>query len=97
MLSFRTKPKFRPKLNFGSSLIWLEDFEIVKAAGDKSFSPVMVGQKGQRKNLEKYVKVKQVEDWQTANTPFFLGLEKQRHSKGDTIPATHTVYSVALA
>lgn len=72
-------------------------YEIVKAVGDKGFSPVMVGQKWQLKNLEKYGEVKQVEGWLTANTRFFLGLEKQKHSKGDAIPATHAVDGVALA
>ncbi|MBD2186344.1 RRXRR domain-containing protein [Aerosakkonema funiforme] len=82
-----------------SSIYPLTDvvYEIVKAVGDKGFSPVMVGQKWQLKNLEKYGEVKQYEGWQTANTRCFLGLEKQKHSKGDAIPATHAVDGTALA
>ncbi|WP_414587838.1 RRXRR domain-containing protein [Scytonema sp. PCC 10023] len=72
-------------------------YEIVKARGDKGFSPVMVGQKWQLENFEDYGKVKQVEGWQTANIRTQLGLHKQKHSKGDAIPATHPVDGVALA
>lgn len=72
-------------------------YEIVKARGDKGFSPVMVGQKWQLENLEGYGDVKQVEGWQTANVRQQLGLVKQKHSKGDAIPATHAVDGIALA
>ncbi|MBD2204009.1 RRXRR domain-containing protein [Calothrix sp. FACHB-1219] len=72
-------------------------YEIVKARGGKGFSPVMVGQKWQLKNLAAYAKVKEVEGWQTANIRQQLGLCKQKHSKGDAIPATHAVDGVALA
>ncbi|WP_026736414.1 hypothetical protein [Fischerella sp. PCC 9605] len=57
----------------------------------------MVGQKWQLENLTDYGEVKQVEDWQTANIRQQLGLHKQKHSKGDAIPATHAVDGVALA
>ncbi|GET36330.1 RRXRR domain-containing protein [Microseira wollei] len=72
-------------------------YEIIKARGNKGFSPVMVGQKWQIENLETYCQVKQVEGWQTANIRQHLGLHKQKHSKGDAIPATHAVDGVALA
>jgi hypothetical protein len=72
-------------------------YEIIKARGDKGFSPVMVGQKWQLQNLADYGEVKQVEGWQTANIRQQLGLHKQKHSKGDAIPATHAVDGVALA
>jgi hypothetical protein len=72
-------------------------YEIVKAHGDKGFSPVMVGQNWQLENLAAYGKVKQVEGWQTSNIRQQLSLHKQKHSKGDTIPATHAVDGVALA
>ncbi|RUR77049.1 hypothetical protein PCC6912_40080 [Chlorogloeopsis fritschii PCC 6912] len=72
-------------------------YEIVKARGDKGFSPVMVGQKWQLKNLETYAEVKQIEGWETANIRQQLNLQKQKHSKGDAIPATHAVDGVALA
>ncbi|MDJ0732748.1 MAG: RRXRR domain-containing protein [Nostocaceae cyanobacterium] len=71
-------------------------YEIVKARGDKGFSPVMVGQKWQLENLATYAEVKQVEGWQTANIRQQLGLHKQKHSKSDAIPATHAVDGVAL-
>ena len=35
--------------------------------------------------------------WQTSNLRKHLGLEKQKHSKGDAIPATHGVDGVTLA
>jgi hypothetical protein len=72
-------------------------YEIVKARGDKGFSPVMVGQNWQLKNLADYCEVKQVEGWHTANIRQQLGLHKQKHSKGDAISATHAVDGVALA
>ncbi|BAZ10668.1 hypothetical protein NIES4071_24910 [Calothrix sp. NIES-4071] len=72
-------------------------YEIVKARGDKGFSPVMVGQKWQVENLKKYALVKQLEGWETANIRQQLGLHKQKHSKCDAIPATHAVDGVALA
>ncbi len=72
-------------------------YEIVKARGDKAFSPVMVGQKWQLENLADYAEVHRVEGWQTAQIRQQLGLQKQKHSKGDVIPATHAVDGVALA
>jgi hypothetical protein len=72
-------------------------YEIVKVRGNKGFSPVMVGQRWQLENLETYAKVKQVEGWQSANIRQQLGLHKQKHSKGDAIPATHAVDGVALS
>jgi len=72
-------------------------YEIVKARGDKAFSPVMVGQVWQLENLADYAEVQQVEGWQTAQIRQQLGLQKQKHSKGDAILATHAVDGVALA
>ncbi|WP_414586608.1 RRXRR domain-containing protein [Scytonema sp. PCC 10023] len=72
-------------------------YEIIKARGDKAFSPVMVGQKWQLGNLADYAEVQQVEGWQTAQIRQQLGLQKQKHSKGDAIPATHAVDGIALA
>ena len=72
-------------------------YEIIKARGDKAFSPVMVGQKWQLENLADYCQVEQVEGWQTAQIRQQLGLQKQKHSKGDAISATHAVDGVALA
>ncbi|MBW4475388.1 MAG: RRXRR domain-containing protein [Tolypothrix brevis GSE-NOS-MK-07-07A] len=72
-------------------------YEVVKAGGDKGFSPVMVGQVWQLERLEAFGNVKQVQGWETAQIRTQLGLEKQKHSKGDAIPATHAVDGIALA
>jgi RRXRR protein len=73
-------------------------YEIVKARGDKGFSPVMVGQKWQLNNLrKKFCDVREVFGFETANIRQQLGLQKQKYSKGDAIPATHAVDGVALA
>jgi RRXRR protein len=72
-------------------------YEVIKAKGNKGFSPVMVGQKWQIKRLEAFGSLKQVQGWETSNIRQQLGLEKQKHSKGDAIPATHAVDGVALA
>jgi RRXRR protein len=73
-------------------------YEIVKARGDKGFSPVMVGQNWQLNNLRKqFSDVREVKGYETANIRQQLGLHKQKHSKGDAIPATHAVDGVALA
>lgn len=73
-------------------------YEVIKARGDKGFSPVMVGQKWQLKNLrDAWDFCFELNGWETANIRRELGLEKQKHSKGDAIPATHAVDGVALA
>ncbi|MBD2607530.1 RRXRR domain-containing protein [Scytonema hofmannii FACHB-248] len=72
-------------------------YEIIKARGDKGFSPVMVGQKWQLEQLTAFGEVKQLQGWETAQIRTQLGLEKQKHSKGDAIPATHAIDGVALA
>ncbi|MDF5717782.1 MAG: RRXRR domain-containing protein [Rhizonema sp. NSF051] len=74
-------------------------YEIIKAKGDKGFSPVMVGQRWQLENLRNNwgENVFEIEGWKTAQIRTQLGLEKQKHSKGDAIPATHAVDGVALA
>ncbi|MDF5714957.1 MAG: RRXRR domain-containing protein [Rhizonema sp. NSF051] len=72
-------------------------YEVVKARGDKGFSPVMIGQKWQLKELEEFGVVKPLYGWETAQIRTQLGLEKQKHSKGDQIPETHAVDGIALA
>ncbi|WP_374876238.1 RRXRR domain-containing protein [Microseira sp. BLCC-F43] len=72
-------------------------YEVVKARGDKGFSPVMVGQEWQLENLKQYGEVSQIEGWKTANVRQQLGLHKQKHFFGDAIPATHAVDGIALA
>jgi len=72
-------------------------YEVIKAKGDKGFSPVMVGQKWQLEQLKSFGEVKQLYGWETANIRTQLGLKKQKHSKGDAIPETHAVDGIALA
>jgi hypothetical protein len=73
-------------------------YEVIKARGDKGFSPVMVGQFWQLGNLRNdWDDVREVQGWETAQIRQQLGLKKQKHSKGDAIPATHAVDGVALA
>ncbi len=72
-------------------------YEVVKARGNKGFSPVMVGQFWQLERLEAFGDVKPIKGWETAQIRTQLGLEKQKHSKGDAISATHAIDGVALA
>jgi hypothetical protein len=72
-------------------------WEVVVARGDNGFSPVMVGQYWAIDQLKKLLPVVAQEGWQTSNVRQYLGLEKQKTSKGDTIPATHAVDGISLA
>ena len=67
------------------------------AKSGKGFSPVMVGQKWILEQLFKIAPVTKKLGWQTSNLRKHLGLEKQKHFKGDAIPATHAVDAVTLA
>ena len=72
-------------------------YEIVKAKGSKSFSPVMVGQKWMLIQLAEFAPVETRKGWETSQLRTQLGLQKQKHQKSDPIPATHAVDGIALA
>lgn len=72
-------------------------YEVVKADGSKSFSPVMVGQYWMLAQLEALRPTYQKYGWETAQVRTELGLEKQKSHKGDAVPQTHAVDGVALA
>ncbi|HEY9767765.1 MAG TPA: RRXRR domain-containing protein [Coleofasciculaceae cyanobacterium] len=74
-------------------------FEYVKAKTKKrcSFSPVQVGQKWAIKQLSKIAPVTTKFGWQTAKLREHFGLPKQKHSKGDAVPETHSLDSLVLA
>jgi RRXRR protein len=72
-------------------------YEYVQARGDKSFSPVMVGQIWMLKQLELIAPTVTRFGWKTSNLRDQLGLVKQKTRKGDAILATHAVDGIALA
>ena len=72
-------------------------YEIVKARGDKGFSPVMVSQKVMTEQwLPNIAPVTTKYGWETSARRNTLGLEKDRQKSNQT-PATHAVDGVALA
>lgn len=72
-------------------------YEVVEAKGSKSFSPIMVGQKWMLTQLAKFATVETCKGWKTSQLRTQLGLEKQKHQKGDPILETHAVDGIALA
>ncbi len=68
-----------------------------KAKSGRGFSPVMVVQAWILEQLSKIAPITKRLGWQTSNLRKHLGLEKQKHSKGDITPATHAVDAVTLA
>lgn len=72
-------------------------YEVVKAVGSKSFSPVMVGQYWMLSQLEALHRTYQRYGWETSQIRTQLGVEKQKSHKGDAVPQTHAVDGVALA
>jgi hypothetical protein len=68
-----------------------------KSRSGKGFSPVMVGQAWILKQLSNIAPVTKKLGWQTSNLRKHFRLPKQKHSKGDVIPATHAVDAVTLA
>lgn len=71
-------------------------YEVVKARGTKSFSPVMVGQQWQMDRLTSLWPLEPRRGWETAQLRFALGLEKTT-KKSEQSPASHAVDGVALA
>jgi len=72
-------------------------YEIVKARGDKGFSPVMVSQKVMTEQwLPEIAPVTTKFGWETSARRNTLGLEKDRQKSNQT-SATHAVDGVALA
>ena len=72
-------------------------YEVVKAKGSKSFSPVMVGQLWMLNQLQAIRPTEQQYGWETSLIRTQLGLEKQKSRKSDAIPHTHAVDGIALA
>ncbi len=73
-------------------------YEIVKAKGSKSFSPVMVGQKIITTQwLPKLAPVNCFLGWETSNLRQYLGLEKDKYDKSKQTPATHANDGITLA
>lgn len=72
-------------------------YEVVKAKGNKSFSPVMVGQFKMLEWLAKLVPVSTIEGWQTSILRQELGLAKNKDDKSAQTPETHANDGLALA
>ncbi|WP_365973544.1 RRXRR domain-containing protein [Moorena sp. SIO4G3] len=72
-------------------------YEVVKARGDKGFSPVMVGQYWSISQLEKIAPVTQKQGWETALKREALGLVKDKTDKSRQSLNTHGVDGIALA
>lgn len=78
-------------------------YEVVKAKGNKGFSPVIVGQKLMIEYLETiknkgyYKRLKIVQGYTTSMTRKHLNLEKEKGDKSLKIPQTHAVDGIALA
>lgn len=71
-------------------------YEVVKAPGNQSFSPVMVGQQWQMNRLAEHWPLEPRQGWETAQIRFALDLKKT-HKKAERSPASHAVDGVALA
>ncbi|MBE9042571.1 RRXRR domain-containing protein [Oscillatoriales cyanobacterium LEGE 11467] len=72
-------------------------YEIVKANGSKSFSPVMVGQRWMVNQLAKSVEVETRFGWETSDTRKKVGLTKDKQDKSRQTVETHANDAIALA
>lgn len=71
--------------------------EVIKARGNKGFSPAMVGQYWQIEQLEQAgYTVHSQEGWHTSNFRKYLGLPKAKN-KAEESPAAHAVDGICLA
>jgi hypothetical protein len=71
--------------------------EVIKARGDKGFSPAMVGQHWQIEQLKQAgYTVHAQEGWYTSNLRKYLGLPKSKN-KAEESPAAHAVDGICLA
>jgi len=105
----RTKCKLPPSIRANRDLEWrvLQDlariypithvvYEVVKARGTPSFSPVMVGQHQQMARIAAQWPLTARRGWETARLRKHLGLVKVT-KKSEASPASHAVDGVALA
>ena len=72
-------------------------YEVIKARGDKGFSPAMVGQKIMLQWLNQLLPTSTKEGWQTSILRQQLGLAKDKADKSAQIKETHAVDGLALA
>ena len=72
-------------------------YEIVKARGNRGFSPVQVGQLQQIEWLSSQLPTIIQEGWKTSNLRQYLGLPKNKEDKSKQEPSTHATDAISLA
>lgn len=72
-------------------------YEVIKAKGNKGFSPVMVGQFKQLEWLAELAPTTTQEGWQTSILRRELGLAKNKEDKAAQTPETHANDGLAMA